>query len=341
MRANEDSGRSPIPSWRDDSEVHYVRWMGERGSPSGLSDLEIEVAKAIAAEWDAVAQKHPFSPEIYFYSMGNWLSPSRDYQLLKLLHVCSVLKLQGYGEMRGHVLRCISESISDERLSTMIHQPWLLQALILHGSADGVASLEQLLISMTQKVVDKEQAHLVWLKANVFRKLYHLAFAKADFTCCLRVARDGHRLVADVSGAAPSEVGLGEMQSNLLTCKHWKYLELRAAIEIASESDSARQSLLSVKAPATYFSDENDYCIREVIDFDFGVECYLTPYGHSIIKGGDWMKTLSAILEAEGGFSSQQEIEVAQRIIAELGPLMEDLSDQENAFAAWSFSDFE
>ena len=121
MRANEDSGRSPIPSWRDDSEVHYVRWMGERGSPSGLSDLEIEVAKAIAAEWDAVAQKHPFSPEIYFYSMGNWLSPSRDYQLLKLLHVCSVLKLQGYGAMREHVLRCISESIPDERLSTMIH----------------------------------------------------------------------------------------------------------------------------------------------------------------------------------------------------------------------------
>ncbi len=95
--------------------------MGERGSPSGLSDLEIEVAKAIAAEWDAVAQKHPFSPEIYFYSMGNWLSPSRDYQLLKLLHVCSVLKLQGYGAMREHVLRCISESIPDERLSTMIH----------------------------------------------------------------------------------------------------------------------------------------------------------------------------------------------------------------------------
>lgn len=60
-----------------------------------------------------------------------------------------------------------------------------------------------------------------------------------------------------------------------------------------------------------------------------------------IIKGGDWMKTLSAILEAEGGFSSQQEIEVAQRIIAELVPLMEDLSDQENAFAAWSLSDFE
>lgn len=233
MRANEDSGRSPIPSWRDDSEVHYVRWMGERGSPSGLSDLEIEVAKAIAAEWDAVAQKHPFSPEIYFYSMGNWLSPSRDYQLLKLLHVCSVLKLQGYGAMREHVLRCISESISDERPSTMIHQPWLLQALILHGSADGVAGLEQLLISMTQKVVEAEQAHVVWLKANVFRKLYHLAFAKADFTCCLRVARDGHTLVDDFSGAVPSEVGTGEMQSNLLTCKHWKYLELRAAIEIA------------------------------------------------------------------------------------------------------------
>jgi len=57
---------------------------------------------------------------------------------------------------------------------------------------------------------------------------------------------------------------------------------------------------------------------------DFGDECYVTPYGHSIIKGGDWMKTLSAILEAEGGFSSQQEI-----------------SDQENAFAAWSLSDFE
>ena len=54
---------------------------------------------------------------------------------------------------------------------------------------------------------------------------------------------------------------------------------------------------------------------------DFGDECYVTPYGHSIIKGGDWMKTLSAILEAEGGFSSQQEIEVAQRIIAELVPL--------------------
>ena len=44
--------------------------MGERGSPSGLSDLEIEVAKAIAAEWDAVAQKHPFSPEIYFLLHG-------------------------------------------------------------------------------------------------------------------------------------------------------------------------------------------------------------------------------------------------------------------------------
>jgi hypothetical protein len=109
---------------------------------------------------------------------------------------------------------------------------------------------------------------------------------------------------------------MDESQSNTLSLKHWKYLELRAAIEIAAESVEAH---LSVEQPARYFSDEAAYLIQEVVDIEFGEECYVAPYGKSILTSSQWLKSVEALLSA-GVYAVPETESRARELMTQLWP---------------------
>ena len=119
---------------------------------------------------------------------------------------------------------------------------------------------------------------------------------------------------------------MDESQSNTLSLKHWKYLELRAAIEIAAESVEAQQALLSVEQPARYFSDEAAYLIQEVVDIEFGEECYVAPYGESILTSSQWLKSVEALLSA-GVYAVPETESRARELMTQRAPLVEENSD--------------
>jgi len=140
------------------------------------------------------------------------------------------------------------------------------------------------------------------------------------------VAREAQSFLEQAKAFEPRELGMDESQSNTLSLKHWKYLELRAALEIAPESLEAQQTLLSVAEPASYFADEAAYLIQEVVDFEFGDDCYVAPYGQSILSSGQWLQAVEALLDA-GVYTGQVMASRARELVAQLAPLVEENND--------------
>ncbi|MDT4863555.1 hypothetical protein FQZ97_982680 [compost metagenome] len=119
------------------------------------------------------------------------------------------------------------------------------------------------------------------------------------------------------------ELGLPEHEGNTLSHKCWKYLELRAAIEIAPDTPQAQQSLLSVDQPATYFAEEANYLIHEAEDIDgFDDGGYVAPYGDSIITSGRWLQVMKILID-QGAYSGLNKV-IAERVVADLSPLVEE-----------------
>lgn len=324
-RVSEAQGLFPSISWKEDPQKHYNRWMGEAGSARLLSDVEAQVAMRICAEWDELAERYPSTPpDLYFFSQG-WLKPNRHFTKLKLLHVRSVLGLPGYEAARQSFLKDLREVAGWDLLSVILYQPALLQALTLHGAASGLDELMSYFRGLVDAVAKEQQGKFSLLTGNLLRRVYHQAFARAEFSRCLSVAREAQTFLEQAPGFEPKELGMDEIQGNTLSLKHWKYLELRAALEIAPESGEAQQALLSVAQPARYFADEAAYLIREVMD-EFEEDCYVAPYGESILSSGQWLQVVEELLGA-GVYAGPDMASRARELIAQLAPLVEESRD--------------
>ncbi|WP_347909854.1 hypothetical protein [Pseudomonas grandcourensis] len=331
-RASEAQRLVPSISWKENPQKHYDRWGGEAGSARLLSDVEIQVAARICTEWDELSARYPYTPPDFYFFQKGWWKSNNHFTKLKLLHVRFVLGLPGYELARQSFLKDLRAVARWDVLSTILHQPALLHALALHCAASGLDELRCCFGDMVDTVAKEQQEKFSLLKANLLRRAYHQAFARAEFSQCLNVAREAQLFLEQGPGFEPRELGMDESQSNTLGLKHWKYLELRAAIEVAAESVAAQQALLSVAQPVRYFADEAAYLIQEVVDFEFGEECYVAPYGESILTSGQWLQSVEALLRA-GVYTDPETESRARELMTQLAPLVEENSD------VWSVQD--
>lgn len=326
LRASEAKGLFPSSSWKENPQKHYDRWMGEAGSTRLLSEIETQVAMRICAECDEWAAKYPNSSPNYSLFQQGWWKPDTHLTMLKLLHVRYVLGLPGYELARQSWIKDFREVAGWDLLSVILYQPALLHALTLHGAVSGLDELMSYLRGLVDTVAKEQQGKISLLTGNLLRRVYHHAFARADFSRCQSVAREAQSFLEQAKAFEPRELGMDESQSNTLSLKHWKYLELRAALEIAPESLEAQQTLLSVAEPASYFADEAAYLIQEVVDFEFGDDCYVAPYGQSILSSGQWLQAVEALLDA-GVYTGQVMASRARELVAQLAPLVEENND--------------
>src|SRR3990167_4762606 len=326
LRASEAQGLFPSSSWKNNPQKHYDRWMGEAGSTRLLSEVETQVAMRICAECDEWVAKYPNSSPNYSLFQQGWWKPNTHLTMLKLLHVRYVLGLPGYELARQSWIKDFREVAGWDLLSVILYQPALLHALTLHGAVSGLDELMSYMRGLVDTVAKEQQGKISLLTGNLLRRVYNHAFARADFSRCLSVAREAQSFLEQAKAFEPRELGMDESQSNTLSLKHWKYLELRAALEIAPESLEAQQALLSVAQPASYFAEEAAYLIQEVVDFEFGEDCYVAPYGQSILSSGRWLQTVEALLDA-GVYTGQVMASRARELVAQLEPLVEENKD--------------
>ena len=66
--------------------------------------------------------------------------------------------------------------------------------------------------------------------------------------------------------------------------------------------------------------------IQEVVDFEFGDDCYVAPYGQSILSSGQWLQAVEALLDA-GVYTGQVMASRARELVAQLAPLVEENND--------------
>ncbi len=282
------------------------------------------MAELICQEWDECAARRPHSsPDSAFFH--DWWAPGTNRHLtkLKLVHVRFVLGLPGYDSARENFFRDLEELTFWEELSQFLYQPAYLHAFTLHSAANGVSELVRRTDALTSVVAKEHREKLSLLSGNLLRRAYHEAFIRADFEACLRVAQAAQASLESCQAIESQELGLPDHESNTLSLKCWKYLELRAAIEIAPDSAEAKQSLLSIDQPATYFAEEANYLIHEAGDLDgFDDGGYVAPYGDSIITSGRWLQVIRILVD-QGAYVGLHKV-IAERVVTDLSPLVEE-----------------
>lgn len=329
LRANEVRDGSASVWWKENLHKHQERWTANEGSLQHLSSLEIEVARHLCLEWQEQALAHTS----FSFFQRDLLESIKPFVPLKLLHVHHVLSLPGYSEMRDHFLDSLRH-LRKEDLSVILHQPALLHTFILHCGSLGSADMLERFNRIVDKIGEEHREQFLLFKLNLMRRAYHQAFGRAEFSFCVEVARDAHHVLEKAPDYEPKELGMDESQGNTLSAKHWKYLELRAAVEIWAESESARTSLLSVNEPAAYFSQEAAYLIQEVVDFEFGEECYVAPYGDSIITSGQWLRAVNELVES-GALSDSQTLLDADKLLHRLAALQVIPGEETDFSSLW------
>lgn len=189
--------------------------------------------------------------------------------------------------------------------------------------------------NLVEQVAQEQRKDFVLLKSNLLCRAYHHGFVRDEFASCMLVAQEAQAFLEASAGFESHQLGLSEDgQSNTLSLKHWKYMELRAAIEIAPESVEAQQALLSVAHPAGYFADEADYLIHNSADIEGVIdEWYEAPYGESILASGQWLQAVEALYKA-GIYSDQEMALRARELLAELAPLVVE------KHAVWNLDDY-
>lgn len=263
------------------------------------------------------------------------LEPSSRFLKLKLLHIHYVLGLSGYEMLRQRFHEDL-RYLRWRDLSVILHQPSLFQTLTTHCAGVGLEDLIRRFDSLEEQVTQEQREDYVFLKSNLLCREYHHGFVRDEFAGCLRVAQEAQAFLAASVGFEPHRLGFRENgQSNiLLSLKHWKYMELRAAIEIARESAEAQRALLSVAQPAQYFADEADYLIHEFADIEGVVdEWYEAPYGESILTSGQWMQAVEALLKTDI-YSDQEMALRARELLTQLAPLVVKKHE------VWSLDDY-
>ncbi|MCP1621511.1 hypothetical protein [Pseudomonas nitroreducens] len=292
QRAYAANGMGPEFVWSEASRW-YQRLGGRGGKSHGLSELELEVAAMLHHEWaDLVGRSMGFS---FFQRL--LLDPQRHLIALKLLHIGYVLGFGGYERLRDRVLDDLQYWTSTEILH-VLNDRALLQVLTTHCSTAGMQELGNRFAQLAGIVDVEQRAHSSRLRGNLWRQRYHHAFVRGEYACCREVAVAAQQyLMQSPDAPAPVDLSCEEAQQNVLSLKHWKYLELRAAVEMPPGAESA-VSLLSVDEPIVYFADERSYLIEEFGGDEFIDESFwVAPYGDSIISTGRWRKAVCALAE--------------------------------------------
>lgn len=277
--------------------------------PHALSELQMQAAEKISREWDEL------------------IEPSEFFSKLKMLHIQFVLGFSGYEALHQRILRDLKKLRWNDLL-LILQKPSLLQALTTHCAGSGVDELWSHFEGLAEQVEKEQRESFVLLKANLLSMAYHHAFLRDQFAGCLRMAREAQTLMEASPDYAPPKLGpTEENETTYLKPKYWKYLELRAALEIATESEEAQQTLLSVAQPGSYFANEADYLIlsREWVDeLNTAEYWYFAPYGQSILSSGRWLQMLEKLMAAGIYSSGGPETESRVReLMVQLAPLVE------------------
>lgn len=330
QRAHAVNGLAPEFVWQEKLRSYHPRCRGRGECAHGLSKLEVQVAEQICREWEELVGRH----EDFAFFQRSLLESSKPFLKLKLLHIHFVLGLSGYEALRQRFLDDLRYLRWDD-LSVILHQPSLFQALTTHCAGAGLKELKCRFDGLVEQVGQEQRKDFSLLKSNLLCRLYHHAFVRGEFVGCLRAAQEAQVfLEASPSFEPPQLAPCEEGQSNTLSLKHWKYLELRAAIEIAPASVEAQQALLSVAQPAHYFVDEADYLIHDSADIEGVIdEWYVAPYGESILTSGQWLQAVETLHNA-GVYADPEAESCVQELMAQLAPLVVEQS------AVWSLDDY-
>lgn len=331
QRAHAVNGLAPEFVWQEKLSSYPARWKGRGERAHGLSELEEQVAEQICREWEELVGRH----EDFAFFQRSLLESSKPFFKLKLMHIHFVLGLSGYEALRQRFLDDL-RYLRWEDLSVILHQPSLFQALTTHCAGAGLEELIRRFDGLVEQVAQEQQKDFVLLKSNLLCRTYRHGIVRGEFASCLRVAQEAQAfLAASPSFEPPQQLGASEEgQSTTLSLKHWKYLELRAAIEIAPESLEAQQTLLSVAQPAHYFADEADYLIHEAGDLEgFDDGGYVAPYGESILTSGRWLQAVET-LDNAGVYVDPEMGLRARELMAQLAPLVVEPR------AVWGLDDF-
>lgn len=324
------NGLAPEFIWQEKLSPYSARWRVSGERAHGLSELEEQVAERICREWEELVGRY----QDFAFFQRSLLEPNNPFLKLKLLHIHYVLGLSGYEMLRQRFHEDL-RYLRWRDLSVILHQPSLFQALTTHCAGTGLKELIGRFDNLVEQVAQEQRKDFVLLKSNLLCRAYHHGFVRDEFASCMLVAQEAQAFLEASAGFESHQLGLSEDgQSNTLSLKHWKYMELRAAIEIAPESVEAQRALLSVAHPAGYFADEADYLIHNSADIEGVIdEWYEAPYGESILASGQWLEAVEALYKA--GIYSDQEMALRARVLlAELAPLVVE------KHAVWNLDDY-
>ncbi|EGR0922398.1 hypothetical protein EIB96_07090 [Vibrio parahaemolyticus] len=265
----------------------------------GLNKVEMAVAKLICDEYD---QK--LNPKYDF------ISPDNQLLELKLLHVRFVLQLNSYESARKWYIEQ-ARKLQGEQVEQILKNRSLLNAFTTHLS---LFNLQDFLFTIEQintNLENDRQASRYFVELNFCRKAYDHAFVRAQYKHCIKISQQAQSLSKQISGSAPTDVFCTDSETNKLTTKYWKYLEILAASKACTEHNYVHQlhsflleSLLSVSEPETYFSNESEY-MPSHYDYEYDDEWYSPSYGSSIIESGLWLSAIER-LATESKLSEQK-----------------------------------
>lgn len=257
------------------------------GNPHSLSELQLKVAHLLCEEYD--------SADLFFRGFR------RDYKELelKLLHIRFCLGISGYDEARKKWLRLL-EHLNHDDIRYMMHHTSLYNAFITHLAQEGQKTLNSHLRSVNEKcAIELRQAN-DYIHLNLLRKAYDHAFSRERYMDAMALAEQGYDSASAIDGPAPMDMCCdpGNIDTNSLQAKFWKYLALRAAVEVSITPETTadvKSCLFSVQNPESFFSDESDYMIHFYSQDEFTDEWYETPYGENILLNGKLEKAIEKI----------------------------------------------
>lgn len=257
------------------------------GNPHSLSETQLQVAQLLCKEYD--------NSDIFF---RGFRSGYKELEL-KLLHIRFCLGISGYDEARKNWLRLL-EHLNYDDLRYLMHHPSLYNAFITHLAQEGQSTLNGYLKSISEQCARELRENQEHIHLNFLRKAYDHSFTRERYIDAMALAEQGYESASALDGPAPMDMcgDPGNIDTNSLQAKFWKYLALRAAVEIPITSETyeeLKNCLLSVPNPENFFSDESEYMVHFYYQDEFTDDWYETPYGENILLNGKLEKAIGEI----------------------------------------------
>jgi len=296
--AYEANGLGAERSYEERNKPYLTQFSKRGDKPYELSAFEEKAAVLICSE----AEEREWS---------NDGQPDSFVGKLQLLHIQYVMKMDTYEQARARFLRHLP-LVDIDTLRAIFNRESLVNALAVHLSSEEPDSLSVKFEDILSVASDSIDASKKDIRIKALRKAYDHAFVRSHWGICIEVARKAHDIVFE------SEVDDRlHFRRGAVRHKFWRYLELRAAVEMpVAEICSVKSTLLSVNEPAKYFEYEADYMEQHIDDM---MDYYMPEYGSSIIENGRWMDALVSLREGSG-LSESEEV-TASAVIDQLAEL--------------------